>query len=241
MAKNNSFHFKQFSVHQNHCAMKVSTDACLFGAQTAVHDCQRILDIGTGTGLLALMAAQRSNAIIEAVELDQTAAEQAKENFSQSPWAGNLTVHSTSIQQFAHQQRQVFDLIICNPPFFTDHTSSPNALRNQARHNDSLPFSDLVRAADTLLADGGSFEVLLPTSEYQRFLTVAREHGFAVSTLLHIQPTPTKAIHREIIKLYKGKDTTGTPAQQELVLVKEANGEYSPRFQQLLQPYYLKL
>lgn len=243
MAKNTCFHFKQFSIQQEHCAMKVSTDACLFGAQTSVENRHRILDIGAGTGLLALMAAQRSGAMIEAVELDTQAAKQAQNNFSNSLWASRLTIHCANIQQFASAGQKQFDLIICNPPFFTSHTGSLDTLRHQARHNNTLSFAELIEVGNALLSPDGYFEVLLPTSEYPGFMGIAEATGFILSHITHIQPKPDKPIHRGMIRL--AKQTNGnshsTTHTESLIGIRDDQGVYSQAFRELLAPYYLKL
>ncbi|MET4758482.1 tRNA1(Val) (adenine(37)-N6)-methyltransferase [Endozoicomonas sp. NE40] len=147
---NTYFQFKQFRVDQDQCAMKVTMDACLFGALVDVEESQRILDIGTGTGLLSLMAAQRSSAHIDAVELDDDAARQARQNVAQSPWSDRITVTQSAIQQFFGAP-DGYDTIICNPPFFENSLKAANDKRTMARHTESLSFSDLVQATSRLL------------------------------------------------------------------------------------------
>ena len=152
---NDYFQFKQFLIKQDKCAMKVCTDACLLGAFAAnrlpltVH---RLLDIGTGTGLLSLMLAQRNlNAVIDAVEIDEAAAEQAKENFNNSPWKERLNVHNEPIQKFAKSINKKYDVIICNPPFFENDLKSNDNQRNLALHSAALSLEELISIVGFLL------------------------------------------------------------------------------------------
>ena len=157
------FHFKQFSIQQDACAMKVSLDACLFGALCQVEHAKSVLDIGTGTGLLALMTAQRSNAHIDAIELDEKAAQQAHENVEKSPFLSHINVLHKNILQFSASHK--YDVIVCNPPFFSDHLKGPNQKRNLARHNDHLSFSQLSQCLSQNLHTDGRAWILLPCSE----------------------------------------------------------------------------
>ncbi len=146
MGDMSTFHFQQFSVIQRQSAMKVCTDAVLFGAMAPVNRGDRVLDIGTGTGVLSLMAAQLGAAQVTAVELTQQGYEEAHINFNNSPWANHLEAVHQDIQGFALTARCQYDLIICNPPFFENHSKTTNSLRKVARHNDLLPFADLIKA-----------------------------------------------------------------------------------------------
>ncbi len=216
--------------------MKVSTDGCLFGALTQVEECRRVLDIGAGTGLLTLMAAQRSEADIDAVELDQQAARQAGENFRASPWSNRLTIHCASIQDYARQSISTYDLIICNPPFFTRHLASTNSQRHHARHNDSLSFEELLACVCKLLSREGSFEVLLPTSESERFLGLAHGCGLYCNRSIGVQATENKPVSRNILKL----SFIDNPEPEHQLVIQDGVG-YSAEFQEILKPYYLFL
>ncbi|WP_281645469.1 methyltransferase [Parendozoicomonas sp. Alg238-R29] len=237
MARNQHFHFKQFSVFQENCAMKVSTDACLFGAAVNLDGSQTILDIGAGTGLLALMAAQRADAHIDAVELDPDAAAQAQNNAEQSPWTDRITVYPQSIQRFTRENLQKrYDRIICNPPFFTAHTASDCSLRHQARHNDSLSFEELAAGAKALLDTDGLFHVLLPTSEQERFMAACREAGLFLSENFSVRPTLRKEVSRQILSF--GHQEKGITTREICI---HGAGGYTEEFIRLLKPFYLKL
>ena len=216
--------------------MKVSTDACLFGAAVKVEQAQHILDIGTGTGLLALMAAQRTEARIVAVELDAQAAQQAEQNIQASPWADRVKLFRQSIQAFAEEYTRRFDCILCNPPFFTDHMASSDAQRHRARHNDSLSFAELASAVRRLLKQQGIFQALLPASEKTRFLQACEQEGLGLRDEIAVRPTATKPINRVILTVSLDKNALETRE----ILIHQGNG-YSPAFRELLSPYYLKL
>jgi len=170
------FHFQQFSVLQQHSGMKICTDAVLFGAMAPVKQGDEVLDIGTGTGVLALMAAQLGAAKVTAVELTQEAFNEAAINFDNSPWTERLEAVHQAIQSFAaHQQ---YDLIISNPPFFDNHLKTSDALRNTARHTDQLPFTDLLGVVGQSLAPQGLFYLLIPAHAVAKFSALALTAGF---------------------------------------------------------------
>lgn len=171
------FRFQQFSVIQTHSAMKVCTDAVLFGAMADVPSSAKVLDIGAGTGVLSLMVAQLGAGQVTAVELTLPAYEEALLNFKNSPWASQLTIIHQDIQSVALNLNTLYDLIICNPPFFTDHSKADNQLRNTARHTDELSFDDLLTSVNRLLAANGAFYVLLPVHAIESFKQLAFNVG----------------------------------------------------------------
>ncbi len=173
-----TFHFQQFSVLQKHSGMKICTDAVLFGAMAPVNQDDQVLDIGTGTGVLALMSAQLGAAKVTAVELTLEAFKEADINFNNSPWAAQLEAVHQDIQSFAITADRQYDLIISNPPFFENHLKTINALRNTARHTDQLPFADLIGITGQLLSPQGLFYLLIPTHTVAKFSAQALAAGF---------------------------------------------------------------
>ncbi|MFZ2311091.1 MAG: methyltransferase [Methylobacter sp.] len=173
-----TFRFQQFSVLQKQSGMKVCTDAVLFGAMAPVKSGDHVLDIGTGTGVLALMAAQLGAGQVTAVELTQQAYQEADFNFSNSPWAERLEVVHQDIQSFALTADRQYDLIISNPPFFENHSKTTDKLRNTARHTDQLPFSELISIAGQLLSRQGLFYLLIPAHAVAKFSAQALAAGF---------------------------------------------------------------
>jgi tRNA1Val (adenine37-N6)-methyltransferase len=234
------FTFKKFEISQKQTAMKVCTDACLFGAIVEVDDSMnKILDIGTGTGLLALMLAQRaSSAQITAVEIEKEAAEEATCNVSQSIFNQQIEVKSQSIQSFAENKVAVFDLIISNPPFFKNHLKSADEKKNKALHNDSLSFEEICTLSYTLLKSDGSLWILLPPFEMGRFEHLALKSGFKTSKMTHLRHRPSKAIFRQIAHFTKKTPANGT-VFDEVCIYEKDNTTYSQRFVSLLKNYYL--
>ena len=182
------------------------------------------------------MAAQRSQAMIDAVELDSAAAHQARENFAQSPWPSRLSLHGQSIQTYAEHTTHTYDLIICNPPFFTNHLASSDSLRRQARHNDSLSFAELAQITARLLTDEGAFEVLIPASEHERFISQAQDAGLHINQLVTVQPTETKPATRHILRM----SGQAKNIEHKNIIIRNSNG-YTDEFTSLLKPYYLFL
>ncbi len=231
------FRFKQFAIKQDACAMKVSLDACIFGAICNIDTAQNILDIGTGTGLLSLMVAQRCNAKINAVELDVNAAKQAQQNIQDSPFSTRINVHNESIKTF--KPTQLYDAIICNPPFFSDHLKSDNKQRALARHNDGLSFDDLCKiTAQNLTPDGEAF-FILPCTEFNRFMKSAGKHKLYLNTHVLIKSRPQKEPHRIIFSLKTTKKSLIEPSVH--CIYGETGTDYSPWFRTLLADFYLKL
>ena len=239
---NDYFQFQQFRIEQSQCAMKVSTDACLLGAAADLTGATRLLDIGTGTGLLALMAAQRHPTVhIEAIEIDAAAATQAAANAVASPWAARIRVSELSLADYAATQPAPFSHIICNPPFFRQSLRSPDAARTTARHEaaDTLSFAALAAFAATFLLANGQLTVLLPPIEMQAFESVAAEVGLCPATRLVVRHRPGSRPLRHITAFRFGAKET---VETELTIRTAGNDEeYSTAFRALLAGFYLTL
>lgn len=213
--------------------MKVTTDACILGAYVDTQKAKNILDIGTGTGLLALMLAQKSNAKINAVEIDENAYNQAVFNVKDSIFKDKITVFNTSIQDFVTINS--YDLIISNPPFFQNHLKSETLARNNSIHTDSLSFEDLLNAVLQLLSFSGTFVVLLPAYESSVFEQLSISKGIYPQKKLTIR-------HRKDTKILRIITTFGRTNKEiinEELIIKNPDESYSPDFQALLKDYYL--
>jgi len=238
---NDYFQFQQFRIYQADCAQKVSTDACILGAAADLSRATRVLDLGTGTGLLALMAAQRApTAEIEAIEIDAAAAAQAAANAAASPWADRIRVRPLSLAAYAATRPGLFSHIICNPPFFRRSLTSPDAARATARHESegSLTFDDIIGFAAGHLGPGGTLTVLLPPPEMQQFEQAAAAGGLPVWARLVVVHRPGGRITRCISEF--GLVAPAGVRESSLV-IQEANGQYSAAFRALLSGFYLAL
>jgi tRNA1Val (adenine37-N6)-methyltransferase len=237
MPSNTHFSFKKFTIHQDQTAMKVTTDACILGAYTDVQNVKRILDIGTGTGLLALMLAQRSEAQIEGIEIDEVSYNQAVENVEHSIFKERITLYQTSVQLYAPPLGTggLFDLIVSNPPFFQNYLKAKSPNRNNALHTDTLSFEDLLNSVIRLLSSTGTFVVLLPPYESTVLEQMANQLGLFANKKLHIH-------HREGSKILRIITTFGfikNETQIEQLFIKNSDESYTADFQQLLKDYYL--
>ncbi|MCF6406272.1 methyltransferase [Chitinophaga filiformis] len=240
---NHYFRFKQFTVHQEACAMKVCTDACLQGACTAAYlqankpGLRRILDIGTGTGLLSLMLAQQlPAATITGIELDAAAADQARANFTASPWSERLQVIATDAREMAAGGQ--YDFIITNPPFYESDLKSNNHQRNQAMHATTLDYSDLLKVIDRQLKPGGEFSILLPYRPFSDFVAMAGTAGFYLNDVLHVKQSERHEYFRSI-GIFSREQRE--PKMESMAIRGADHNEYTPAFISLLQPYYLYL
>ncbi|MGV3586729.1 MAG: tRNA1(Val) (adenine(37)-N6)-methyltransferase [Adhaeribacter sp.] len=233
---NDYFKFKAFLVKQDKCAMKVCTDSCILGAYTPVAEAQTMLDIGTGTGLLALMAAQRSTAQINAIEIDAAAATQAQENINSSPWADRIKVYQQSLQEFSDTNQQLFDLIICNPPFYAASHLSPDQARNVAMHSQELSLTEIVNFCRRFLSPTGKLFILLPPTESRHFASLAQAENLYLISVLHIF-TSTKGKYIRTIQGFGREQITAVP--EESLFIRNADNTYTTAFQELLRDYYL--
>lgn len=238
---NDYFQFKHFLIMQDKTAMKVCTEVCLFGSfipTSNVGEEIQVLDIGTGTGLLSLMYAQKSsNAIIDAIEIDIAAANQARENFDNSSWKERLNVYKDSIQNFASSTNKKYDVIICNPPFYENDLKSENAQRNIALHSDALTLKELVSTGKLLLSDDGSFFVLLPYRRTKYFEELLVQHELCVREKVYIKQTPKHNYFRTMFWV----DKNATACNQSEIIIMNDENRYSNQFIELLKDYYLHL
>ncbi len=233
------FQFKEFSIDQDRCAMKIGTDGVLLGAWTSVQDPYSILDIGAGTGILALMLAQRSDAEqIDALEIDEDAYEQCVENFENSSWADRLFCYHADLDEFTEEMiDEKYDLIISNPPFYTEDYQSGDTARNMARFAEALPFEDLIKFASELLSDDGSFAVIIPYSEEEYFLKLSEKVNLFPNRITRVRGTEKTPVKRSLLQL---SFTERSFSPDELIL-EESRHQYTQDYQKMVAPFYLKL
>ncbi|HLO74123.1 MAG TPA: methyltransferase [Flavobacterium sp.] len=234
-----TFTFKQFSVNQDRCAMKIGTDGVLLGAWTPLtNNPYNVLDIGTGTGILSLMLAQRSNTEqIDAIEIDEDAYEQCVENFEASPWGDKLFCFHAGLDEFVDEPEEEYDLIISNPPFYTDDYKSDNTSRDLARFEDALPFEELIEAAALLLSDNGIFSVIIPYKEEERFVSLCKELDLFPLKITRVKGTPTSEIKRSLLAFCRMEQI---PLIDELV-IEISRHIYTSEYIELTKEFYLKM
>ena len=235
---NSFFRFKQFEIHQEACAMKVSTDACVLGAWAELDGASRLLDIGAGTGLLSLMAAQRNpNASVTAVEVDEAAYAQARDNCARSPFKGRIRAECASIQSF--DPLEYFDGIITNPPFYQADLRSPHAAKNRAHHASDLTLAELASHVDRLLRPEGCLNILLPVRESAYFRTQVLGAAWSRTRQLYLAHSPRKEPFREL-STYCRNSSSGDVASEQMLYIYEADGTtHTAAFRQLLADFYL--
>ncbi len=231
------FRFKQFEIKQDKCAMKVGTDGVLLGAWADVANAEYILDIGTGTGLIAIMLGQRNaTANIHAVEIDEIACEQAQENMDNAPWRDRLTIFPVSIQSFIGTTSNLYDHIISNPPFFTGGTFSGNQDRDSVRHTIKLPHGDLLRAVQSLLTLNGKFSIILPFIEGLRFEEMAINYHLYCTRKTEVLGKKGKKIERLLLEFQREPQDLIT---DQLVLQNEERNDWTDEYIKLTGDFYL--
>lgn len=229
------FKFKQFSIHGGESGMPVSTDGVMLGAWANCSPQSKILDIGTGTGLLALMCAQRFPAAqITALDIETSAVEAAQQNFTLSSWSDRLHIHHADVLQFEPTHR--FEHIICNPPYFNSGEQSKQSQRATARHTDTLQHASLLKCCNELLEEDGTASFVLPIIEGELFIAMAKQQGWFLSRICRVQPSQKKPVHRLLFELAKQACDT-----QETHLIIHSNEGYSDDFTQLTREFYLKM
>jgi tRNA1Val (adenine37-N6)-methyltransferase len=234
------FSFKQFSVEQNRCAMKVGTDSVLLGAWCPIENNPKsILDIGSGTGILSLMLAQRTNSEqIDAIEIDEDAYEQCVENFENSPWNDRLFCFHADVEEFIDEPEDEYDLIISNPPFYSEDFKTDNTQRDLARFQDALPFEILIETAALLLSENGVFAVIIPSKEETHFIELCAHYDLFPVKVTRVRGNPTSEIKRSLLA-FKRYELAILEADE--LIIETARHQYTLEYIELTQNFYLKM
>ena len=235
---NNYFQFKQFKIFQDKAAMKVGTDGVLLGAWVDLSEVRNVLDVGTGTGIIALMMAQRHvSANITAIDIDSEAYVQATENFLISPWNGRLTAFNQSIQSFGQNREGLYDLVVCNPPFFQNSFKSANSSRNLARHTDSLSADELICNAFLLSSENARLAVVVPEEQAEQFIELCHKNFYNLVRSLCVKPNMTKPAKRRLLEFKK--HFRGDSQEKEISIETTARHFYSNEYKELTKEFYL--
>ncbi len=233
---NNYFRFKQFTIYHDRSAFKVGTDGVLLGASVDISSARRILDIGTGTGLIALMLAQRSDAEIVAIEADRDSFLQACDNVNMSPWNKQIKVKNTDLQNFCKGSAR-FDLIVSNPPYYRGSLKSPDPRKSATRHNDSLSSTELLDGVLRLMEENGSFHLILPYVEGSLFIAEASSYNLFCNSILKIKPNLQSEVRRLILSFNtKKKNTT----ERFLTIERGQRHQFTDEYINLTKDFYLR-
>ena len=233
---NTYFKFKKFVVQQEKCAMKVGTDGVLLGAWAQLPEGGKVLDLGTGTGLVALMVAQRCEAEILAVDISEEACQQATENVEASPWKDRISVLHCDVKEMGEEYKERFDCIVSNPPYFKENVKCPGKLRNTARHTDELDFSQLASSASFLLKENGSISVVLPADAAHEFIAESSAHRLLLSRQTWIHTKPGAQPKRVLMTFTKGQVSASEIIH---MTIHEADHSFSEAYKSLTSEFYL--
>lgn len=235
-----TFQFKQFKVNQDRCAMKIGADSVLLGAWCPIDNNPfSVLDIGAGTGILSLMLAQRSNASqIDAIEIDEDAYEQCVENFESSPWGDRLFCFHAGLDEFVEEPEDQYDIIISNPPYYSEDFKTGNEQRDLARFQDAMPFEDLVEAAHLLLSENGIFAVIIPFKEEEKFINLCGNFELFPIKVTRVKGTPTTPIKRSLLA-FKRYELSVLTADE--LIIETARHQYTDDYIDLTKDFYQKM
>ncbi len=233
---NNYFKFKKFTIVQDRCAMKVGTDGCLLGGWFNCSNSKNILDAGCGSGLIAIMAAQRCNARITGIEIDENAARQAIENVNNSPWKERIKIVNKDLRDYNSEEK--FDTIVCNPPYFVNSLKCDDSSRTLARHSDSLSSNEFFSKCAEISTNVSMVSIIIPSDIIDEWQSSAKEHGFYTKRITYIRTTPQKVPKRVLIEFVR--TMTKTPEEKTLIL-EYTHGEYSDEAKNILRDFYLKI
>lgn len=236
MPRNNYFQFKRFRVVQEKAAMRISTDGVLIGAWAELNGAGSVLDVGTGTGIIALMAAQRSEAHITGIEIEENAAIEASLNAASSPWSHRISIQHISFQDYVKRSKQKFDRIISNPPYFLNDKRPSRLNHAIARHGDTLSIKVLAEGAAALLSEEGTMSLILPVLTANKFRELAKGHGLFLKKLTEVRHAEDKPVHRHLMEF--GRKNM-IPVVDNLTVTFAATGEFSDAYRNLTRDFYL--
>ncbi len=233
------FIFKQFTVHQNQCAMKVGTDAVLLGAWANIsHNPFSVLDIGSGTGIISLMLAQRSIAEqIDAIEIEDNAFEQCVSNFENSYWGDRLFCYHASLEEFVNEIDDKYDLIVSNPPFYSEDYKSESSSRDLARFEDAMPFEHLIESSSKLLSEQGKFVIIIPYKEEKSFVNLASVKNLFSSKILRVKGNPESELKRSLLEFSFNK----LKVEIDELIIETSRHQYTQEYINLTKDFYLKM
>ena len=234
------FHFKQFSLRDDGCAMKIGTDAVLLGAWTAIADyagkpLQKVLDVGTGCGIIAVMMAQRTAAVVHAVEIDAESCKSCSLNFEGSPWPDRLSLYPSGFAEFAPSHQNTYDLVCCNPPYFTDSLKNPNPRRAIARHDTMLSLNTLFSTAKTLLNEDGLISIIYPYPALKTLEHEAEVTGLYLHRIARVMSAPGQRPVRLMAEV--GLKYTGIT--EESIVIRNADKTFTNEYRELTKEFYL--
>ncbi len=233
------FKFKQFSVHQDRCGMKIGTDGVLLGSWASIdHQPDSILDIGAGTGLISLMLAQRTSIeTIDALEIDGDAYEQCVGNFEESPWGDRLFCYHAGLDEFTNEIEDTYDLIVSNPPFYSEEVPSGDSSRDKARQNISLPFDELLEGVSKMLSPSGIFSTIIPTKEEQLFIALAQHVGLYPERVTRVRGNPNTEIKRSLLEFSFNENEL----LEDTLTIELERHQYTQEYIELTKAFYLKM
>lgn len=239
---NTPFKFKEFTIHQDKTAMKVGTDGVLLGSWCSIDNHPgAILDIGAGTGVVSLMLAQRSDAMtIDAVELVENAYEQTVGNFEKSDWGDRLYCYNATFQEFANElaeEEETYDLIVSNPPFYTDGFKTKDMERNKARFTSSLSFEELLKGVSRIVSENGIFSVIIPFKEENNFIDLAKQNRLFLNRVCRVQGNKTSEIKRSLMEFSFNQ----TAIKEESLIIETERHKYTEDYINLTKDFYLKM
>jgi tRNA1Val (adenine37-N6)-methyltransferase len=233
-----AFHFKQFSVEDDQSTMKIGTDAVLLGTWANPMEVKSILEIGTGCGVIALMLAQKSKAIIDAIDLDEASIRQARENFQESPWPDRIHPQCASLQEFCNETSSRYGMIVTNPPFFMDSMQSPDEKINRAKHTNLLSRKDLIEGVRNLMETDGVFLVILPDERNRNFYLLAESAGLYLTRQMKVRPRSDKPINRILSEF--SLQPCALPVDEEIV-IRNKDNSFTKEYLKFTGPYYFSL